>query len=176
MDDLLRDQVDQDIIRGRLGRGHRRDSSAQITTIDTDDCVGIYGSGTTTPPLNSKRRRSSLAQVADFIGSLASRDKGDENRKLERGASGGAGGGGGCGVGGAQPGHSRRGTLAEISKNLPWGRRESQAEVMSKIRKRRETSADITIFRKSSAMDMRPDINRYLKFTLILVMSTLPIQ
>ena len=39
----------------------------------------------------------------------------------------------------------------KFSKNLPWGRRESQAEVMSKIRKRRETSADITIFRKTDA-------------------------
>lgn len=70
-------QVDQDIIRGRLGRGHRRDSSAQITTIDTDtECgagAGLYGGagagqpGNTTPPLTSKRRRSSLAQLGDFI-------------------------------------------------------------------------------------------------------------
>ena len=101
VDDLLRDQVDQDIIRGRLGRGHRRDSSAQITTIDTDDCVGLYGhGGTTTPPHNSKRRRSSLAQLGDFIQSLGSRDKNDadSSRKTER-----------VGVT-----NSRRGTLAEI--------------------------------------------------------------
>ena len=98
VDDILRDQVDQDIIRGRLGRGHRRDSSAQITTIDTDDCVGLYGTGSTTPPLNNKRRRSSLAQLGDFIQSLGSRDKSEENRKAER----------------SGPAHSRRGTLAEI--------------------------------------------------------------
>ena len=62
-------QVDQDIIRGRLGRGHRRDSSAQITTIDTDtECgAGAGQPGNTTPPLTSKRRRSSLAQLGDFI-------------------------------------------------------------------------------------------------------------
>ena len=75
--DCLLVQVDQDIIRGRLGRGHRRDSSAQITTIDTDtECgagAGLYGGagagqpGNTTPPLTSKRRRSSLAQLGDFI-------------------------------------------------------------------------------------------------------------
>ena len=104
VDDILRDQVDQDIIRGRLGRGHRRDSSAQITTIDTDDCVGLYGGETMTPPLNNKRRRSSLAQLGDFIQSFGSRDKGgDETRKMER-----------PGPVPAQQAHNRRGTLAEI--------------------------------------------------------------
>jgi hypothetical protein len=59
-------------------------------------------------------------------------------------------------------GASRRGTLAEIVKTAPWMRRESQAEVISKIRKRRETSADITIIRKSSIIDMKNDISRIL--------------
>ena len=86
----------------------------------------------------------------------------EQRVKLERG-------------GGAQQHSSRRGTLAEIrwpdnntvgeifsiilnfSKNLPWGRRESQAEVMSKIRKRRETSADITIFRKSAVLETKTE-------------------
>ena len=88
----------------------RRDSSAQITTIEADDCVGLYGSvgGTTTPPHNSKRR-SSLAQLGEFITSLGTRDKreaGDteENRgrRGERGERRES----------QQP--SRRGTLAEI--------------------------------------------------------------
>ena len=71
VDDLLREQVDQDIIRGRLGRGHRRDSSAQITTIDTEDCVGL-----STPPAHpGKRRRSSLAHLGDLIQSWGSRDR-----------------------------------------------------------------------------------------------------
>ena len=144
VDDLLREQVDQDIIRGRLGRGHRRDSSAQITTIDADDMGMGYG-GNTTPPLTSKRRRSSLAQLGELLQSWGSKDK----EKYDRGA------------GVAVP-PSRRGTLAEISKNLPWMRRESQAEVISKIRKRRETSADITIFRKSSVVDIKSDISRIL--------------
>ena len=66
--------------------------------------------GTTTPPHNSKRR-SSLAQLGEFIQSLGVRDKreaGDEdkgaNRRGERGDRG---------VGSSQQ-PSRRGTLAEI--------------------------------------------------------------
>ena len=59
-------------------------------------------------------------------------------------------------------GQSRRGTLSEISKNLPWTRRESQAEVISKIRKRRETSADITIFGRGSVVDLKSDMSRVL--------------
>ena len=74
--------------------------------------MGLYGAvgGTTTPPHNSKRR-SSLAQLGEFIQSLGARDKreaGDEdkgvNRRGERGDRG---------VGGSQQ-PSRRGTLAEI--------------------------------------------------------------
>ena len=103
VDDLLREQVDQDIIRGRLGRGHRRDSSAQITTIDTEDCVGL-----STPPAHpGKRRRSSLAHLGDLIHSWGSRDRdrGEEaGRKGERA--------GGKGQSGAP--QTRRGTLHEI--------------------------------------------------------------
>ena len=88
----------------------RRDSSAQITTIETDDCAGLYSSvgGTTTPPHNSKRR-SSLAQLGDFIQSLGARDKreaaGEQDQDIRGGKRGERGGG-------QQP--SRRGTLAEI--------------------------------------------------------------
>lgn len=102
VDDLLREQVDQDIIRGRLGRGHRRDSSAQITTIDSEDCVGL-----STPPITGKRRRSSLAHLGDLIHSWGSRDRsgGEEGgRKGEKAAA--------RGQSGAQ--QSRRGTLHEI--------------------------------------------------------------
>ena len=106
VDDLLREQVDQDIIRGRLGRGHRRDSSAQITTIDSEDCVGL-----STPPITreGKRRRSSLAHLGDLIHSWGSRDRdrggGEEaGRKGERA-------GGRSQAGGQQ---TRRGTLHEI--------------------------------------------------------------
>ena len=48
-----------------------------------------------------------------------------------------------------------------FSKNLPWGK-QSQAEVLSNIRKRRE-SADITIFRKPHATDLKTDLSRILQ-------------
>ena len=140
VDDLLREQVDRDIIRGRLGRRRRRDSSSQITTIDADD-MGMGYDGSTT----SQRRRGSFAQLGEMLQSWGSKDR----EKYERGV-------------GIDSGSTRRGTLAEISRNIPWMRRESQAEVMSKIRKRRETSADITIFRKSSIVDLKTDISRIL--------------
>ena len=64
--------------------------------------------GTTTPPHNSKRR-SSLAQLGDFIQSLGARDKreaaGEQDQDIRGGKRGERGGG-------QQP--SRRGTLAEI--------------------------------------------------------------
>ena len=52
----------QDIIRGRLGNNvARRNSCAQITTIDSTDDLSS-GSQTT-----SKRRRSSLAQLTELF-------------------------------------------------------------------------------------------------------------
>ena len=66
-------QVDQDIIRGRLGRGHRRDSSAQITTIDADGCGNMGYGDLGTPPHSDKRRRSSLAQLGELLQSWGSR-------------------------------------------------------------------------------------------------------
>ena len=102
VDDLLREQVDQDIIRGRLGRGHRRDSSAQITTIDSEDCVGL-----STPPITGKRRRSSLAHLGDLIHSWGSRDRGGGEEAARKGERTG-----GRGPTGGQ--QTRRGTLHEI--------------------------------------------------------------
>ena len=96
VDDLLREQVNQDIIRGRLGRGHRRDSSAQMTTIEAEDCVGLYGE-TSTPPMTGKRRRSSLAHLGDLIHSWSSRDTGRQGQQGQQ---------------------ARRGTLAEIRLEL----------------------------------------------------------
>ena len=49
-----------------------------------------------------------------------------------------------------------------MGNKLPWTRRESQAEVIHKIRRRRETSADITIIRKNSIVDIKNDISRIL--------------
>ena len=147
VDDLLRDQVSQDIIRGRLGRGHRRDSSAQMTTIEPDD-INLYGSDTSTPPMTGKRRRSSL--LGDLIHSWSSRDKsGGESR-------------------GQSGGQQKKG--GPLIGTLPWGKRgegrgESQAEVMEKIRKRRD-SWDITILRKPSVMDIKTDLSRIIQETV----------
>ena len=77
--------------------------------------MGLYGTvgGSTTPPHSSKRR-SSLAQLGEFIQSLGARDKRPEaageaeekggGRRAERGDRGA----------GASQQPSRRGTLAEI--------------------------------------------------------------
>ena len=106
--------------------------------------------GTLGQPPNSKRRRSSLAQLGELLQSWGSKDREkycrEEEGRSQRTHQGG----------------SRRGTLADIGKNLPWMRRESQAEVINKIRKRRDTAADITIIRKSSIVDIKNDISRIL--------------
>ncbi len=143
VDDLLREQMEMDIIRGRLGGNlmAHRDSSAQITTIETslDDLCATPPSGVAaTAPAQTKRRRSSLAQLTDLLSGLS---KSKSN--------------------------PRRGTLADLGKsfggvgsnpNSGAGRRMSArpsheagpTDFMSKVRKRRETSADITVLRKGS--------------------------
>jgi hypothetical protein len=58
----------------------------------------------------------------------------------------------------------RRGTLADLGRSFAGGGkpRKPEADFMSKIRKRRETSADITILRKGSAnvTDLKGDISK----------------
>lgn len=86
--------------------GGRRDSSAQITTISPPTEV----QETSPPP--RRRRRSSLAQLTDIIkdwGGSAARKRKEQL--------------------------SRRETLADLAKSLPWGRSET-------TRKRRESSVD----------------------------------
>lgn len=92
----------------------------------------------------SKRRRSSLAQLGELLQSWGSKDREKYCREEEGRA------------------HKPAGRLAEIGTKLPWTRRESQAEVIHKIRRRRETSADITIIRKNSIVDIKNDISRIL--------------
>lgn len=147
VDDLLREQMEMDIIRGRLGGnllGHR-DSSAQITTIETsiDDFCATPPSGNQTSGnagSGAKRRRSSLAQLSDLLSGLSG------NKEKGKGSN-----------------NPRRGTLADLGKSFGGvgsgsGRRMSArpneggggGDFMSKVRKRRETSADITVLRKGS--------------------------
>eukprot|EP00094_Tigriopus_californicus_P006871 TCALIF_06618-PA protein Name:"Protein of unknown function" AED:0.57 eAED:0.59 QI:288/0.46/0.5/0.71/0.76/0.71/14/0/822 len=157
VDDLLREQMEMDIIRGRLGcvSAGRRDSSSQITTIETTlDDFGAPPSASVT-----KRRRSSLAQLTDLLKELGSGSK-DKSRH------------------GSGPG--QRGKLGEMGKSFGGvgctgaaigggpGRRTSRnadaTDFMSKVRKRRESSADITIFRKGSGSGCTPigDISKLL--------------
>ena len=71
----------QEIVRGRLGvlpHVHRRDSSAQITTIDSSDTAtsedvdryNLAAAVSAAAASVTKRRRSSLAQVEQKITSL----------------------------------------------------------------------------------------------------------
>jgi len=59
----------------------------------------------------------------------------------------------------------RRGTLADLGRSFAGGgkARRPETDFMSKIRKRRETSADITVLRKGSATvtDLKSDISKY---------------
>ena len=89
----------QDIVRGRLGCAPcgRRDSSAQITTIETnleDFCNHTGGVGCTankvdsssnSATVGSKRRRSSLAQLTDLLRDLGSKDKDKYRQAVDRG-------------------------------------------------------------------------------------------
>ena len=67
-------------------------------------------------------------------------------------------------------GTPRRGTLADLGRSFAVGSKSRKSspniqeggDFMSKIRKRRETSADITVYRKGSgtASDLKSDISR----------------
>lgn len=99
--------------------GGRRDSSAQITTISPP----TETQETSPPP--RRRRRSSLAQLTDIFkdwGGSAARKRKEQ--------------------------FSRRETLADLAKSLPWGKSET-------TRKRRESSVDSGV--KTLSSKSRPD-------------------
>jgi len=99
--------------------GGRRDSSAQITTISPP----TETQETSPPP--RRRRRSSLAQLTDIFkdwGGSAARKRKEQ--------------------------FTRRETLADLTKSLPWNKSEN-------TRKRRESSVDSGV--KSSSSKSRPD-------------------
>ncbi|CAL8144483.1 unnamed protein product [Orchesella dallaii] len=112
----------------------RRDSAAQITTISPPTEVRE-----TSPP-TSRRRRSSLAQLTDILREWGS---GGGLKKQDKSLS-------------------RRETLADLARSLPWARRESTiSSTVGARTKRRESSADIIkgkLARKTSVDKRRGSI------------------
>lgn len=119
-DDIVREQVEESTIRQRLGG--RRDSATQIHNISPPTEIQE-----TSPP-NTRRRRSSLAQLTDILREWS--------------------------VGGTKRNKAplyRRETLADLARSLPWGRQQTEGgSMLSSIRKRRESSADSGIKSTSS--------------------------
>lgn len=118
-DDLVREQVEESTIRQRLGG--RRDSAAQISSISPP----TETQETSPPPSGQpRRRRSSLAQLTDIL-----REWGGGSTKSRQKAP-----------------LSRRETLADMARSLPWGRQTTTEQgptpSISTSRKRRESSAD----------------------------------
>ncbi|XP_065344510.1 uncharacterized protein rsh isoform X2 [Cloeon dipterum] len=152
-DDLMREQVEESTLRQRLGR---RDSAAQITSISPPT-----ETRETSPPV-CRRRRSSLAQLTDILREW------------------GSGVGVGLGKSDISTGStrrrstkelSRRDTLADLARSLPWGRStdSSSTSASTKMRKRRESTIDSSKGSSgrnrrastSSGADLRSDIARF---------------
>lgn len=142
-DDLVREQVEESTLRQRLGTG-RRDSAAQITSISPPT-----ETQETSPPITARRRRSSLAQLTDILrewgGSSAAKARNKEQL-------------------------TRRETLADIAKSLPWAKANSDVPGSAAMKKRRESSADSGVKTASSKsrqdshtsaiLDFRSDLAR----------------
>ncbi|XP_076049396.1 uncharacterized protein LOC143030079 [Oratosquilla oratoria] len=137
------DELQSENTSPRAPRVGRRDSSAQITTIEPPREVRE-----TSPP-TSRRRRSSLAQLTDILREWGRRDTTTEqHRSMSTTTAPSA------------PGLSRRESLADIAKSLPWGKRDSVVEV-PRMKARRESSAEIKK-RRQSGTDIRNDIAKFL--------------
>ncbi|XP_071749339.1 uncharacterized protein rsh isoform X3 [Lepeophtheirus salmonis] len=145
VDDILRDQIEMDIVQGRLGNNAgKRDSIAQITTIESPfDCYNSPPDGR-----SGKKRRSSLAHLGDIFRdwSLKDRDKGGDSSGTSQ---------------------QRRGTLADLGRTFGGGgprKKGNDLDFLSKIsKKRRESSADITVYRKASHAIGNPDLKTEMK-------------
>ncbi|KAF2356463.1 hypothetical protein FHG87_012779 [Trinorchestia longiramus] len=139
------DDIQSDDSTPRATRTGRRDSSAQITTIDPPTEVQE-----TSPP-TSRRRRSSIAQLTDILRDWGRRDT--ENRSTGTSTSTSS-------LIRRESRDSRvhRDSLAEIAKSLPWGsRRDSAATEVPKIKMRRESSTE-SRKRRQSGTDIKNDI------------------
>lgn len=127
-------------MRSPSGTG-RRDSAAQITSISPPNETQDSS------PTNQRRRRSSLAQLTDILREWGGGTSGkNRSNKL-----------------------SRRETLADIAKSLPWSRQTTtDASHLASLRKRRESSVDSGIRsqvstksrRDSAISDFKNDIAR----------------
>lgn len=138
------DDIQSDDSAPRSTRVGRRDSSAQITTIDPPT-----ESQETSPP-TSRRRRSSIAQLTDILRDWGRRDT--ENRSTSTSTSSLA-------RRESREGRNHKETLVEIAKNLPWGgRRDSTSAEVPRIKMRRESSAEVKKRRQSGGIDFRSDI------------------
>lgn len=133
-DDILREQMEETTLKQRLGG--RRDSAAQITTESPPT-----ETAETSPPVSRRRRRSSLAQLTDILREWSG------TSGMGGGGGGGGGGAGGKGAGGRPKGITRRETLADIAKTLPFGR----SNTITSSRKRRESSVDSGVKSSSSS-------------------------
>ncbi|XP_018576857.1 uncharacterized protein LOC108915334 [Anoplophora glabripennis] len=116
-DDLVREQVEESTIRQRLGG--RRDSATQICSISPPTELQ---EASPPPSGQTRRRRSSLAQLTDIL-----REWGGSTKKQQKQL---------C----------RRETLADLARSLPWGRQSATESgptpSITTHRKRRESSAD----------------------------------
>ncbi|XP_023248561.1 uncharacterized protein LOC106638170 [Copidosoma floridanum] len=132
-DDLMREQVEESTLKQRLGTG-RRDSAAQISPPNELQEPSPINQG--------RRRRSSLAQLTDILREW-----------------GGAGTGAGSKTGTRNNTKlSRRETLADIAKSLPWSRQTTNdASHLANLRKRRESSVDSGIRSQASSKSGRRD-------------------
>ncbi|KAG7197084.1 hypothetical protein KM043_015669 [Ampulex compressa] len=128
-DDLVREQVEESTLKQRLGTG-RRDSAAQITSISPPNETQESS------PTNQRRRRSSLAQLTDILrewGGGSASTKSGRSHKL-----------------------SRRETLADIAKSLPWSRQTTtDVSHLERLKKRRESSVDSGIRSQVSTKSRR---------------------
>ncbi|XP_011499321.1 PREDICTED: LOW QUALITY PROTEIN: uncharacterized protein LOC105363353 [Ceratosolen solmsi marchali] len=147
-DDLVREQVEESTLKQRLGTG-RRDSAAQISPPNEIQ--------EPSPMAQGRRRRSSLAQLTDIL--------------REWGGGGSSGSSSATKTGGSTRGNklSRRETLADIAKSLPWSRQTTTDSThLASLRKRRESSVDSGIRsqvstksrRESAINDFKNDLAR----------------
>ncbi|XP_065565417.1 uncharacterized protein LOC136030399 isoform X2 [Artemia franciscana] len=105
--------------RGRFGR---RDSATQLTCMGSQ---GPYCGAAASNGSDRGRRRSSLAQLTDIIRDWSTRDRSVPGRSTQRQVS-------------------RRESLADLARNLPWSRKDSSADsTSSKYRRRRESVVDV---------------------------------
>lgn len=138
------DDIQSDDSVPRSTRVGRRDSSAQISTIDPPS-----ESQETSSP-TSRRRRSSIAQFTDIIRDWGRRDT--DNRSTSTSTSSLA-------RRESREGRNHRESLVEIAKSLPWGgRRDSVSTDVPRNKMRRESSAEVRKRRQSGGTDIRSDI------------------